>query len=172
MALWLDFVKHVSEGERMAKKTHKVPARGRFGKPAKGAKPPKAKKASKPRAKGPRSQALPGMGQVRNSKLDNICEGIAEERAASNAANQEEKQLTSTALQVMQASKVTAYRHAGVELSRVPGAEKLRVRLTKETGDAEVTEGKTTVAGAEDDGPGVVDVDLDDPDVFPSGEQD
>src|ERR1700755_2941656 len=117
----------------MAKKTHKAPAapkvkRPAFGKAPKGAKEAaKAAKSSKPAAKGPRSQALPGMGQIRNVRLDNICEGIAGERAAKNKADQEEKGLTSTALQVMQQSKIGAYRHAGVELARVPGAEKLRV---------------------------------------------
>lgn len=34
--------------------------------------------------------------------------------------------------------EVTVYKHAGIELARMPGAEKLRVRVTKETGDAQV----------------------------------
>lgn len=171
MAFWLDFIKHVEEGEEMAKKTHKVPAkRGAFGKPPKGTKAPKRAlkaKAKSSRPKGPRSQSLPGMSEVRNTRLDNICEGIAEERQQKNAADLEEKQLTSTALQVMQSSKISAYRHAGVELARVPGAEKLRVRLTKETGDSEVSEGKTTIAGSDDD-----DQDIDGQDGIDDGPED
>lgn len=158
----------------MAKKTHKVPPKAKrpaFGKVPKSnnykGKATAAANKARAKPKGPRSQALPGMGagEVRNTKLDNICEGIAEERAAKNAADLEEKQLTSTALQVMQSSKVSAYRHAGVELARVPGAEKLRVRLTKETGDSEVSEGKTTIAGQEDEAPGSDDVEMDAPEV-------
>ncbi len=55
-----------------------------------------------------------------------------------NTARVEEQQLIATALQVMVEHKIAVYRHARVELARVPGAEKLRVRMTKEEGDAEV----------------------------------
>ena len=48
-----------------------------------------------------------------------------------NKAKTEEKGLINSALQEMQAKKITTYHHAGIELARVPGAEKLRVRLTK-----------------------------------------
>lgn len=77
------------------------------------------------------------MQQVRNVRLDHICESIGEARTQMNDAKQEEGGLIQTALQVMQNGKVTVYRHGGVELARVPGAEKLRVRLTKEQGDAD-----------------------------------
>ena len=84
-----------------------------------------------------RSQTLPGLEGTRNGKLDNLCEGIAEVRARMNAARQEESGLVVSALQQMVAKKVTVYKHNGVELARVPGAEKLRVRLVKEHGDAD-----------------------------------
>ncbi len=102
-------------------------------------KEPKAKvRQGKPqRAKGARSQVLPGLEQVRSRKLDAICEGISDERQAMNAAKVEEKGLIAAALQAMTREGVTVYRHGGVELARVPGAEKLRVRLTKEQGDAD-----------------------------------
>lgn len=85
----------------------------------------------------PRSQTLPGLEQTRNGKLDNLCEGIAEVRTTMNAAKQEEKTFIVAALQAMVTKGVQVYRHGGVELARVPGAERLRVRLTKEEGDAD-----------------------------------
>ena len=98
------------------------------------------KKASKTPTKtkpaGPRSQVLPGMKSARSQRLDNLCEAIAEERARMNAAKVEEIGLIQSALRTMQERNLGVYRHGGVELARVPGAEKLRVRLTKETGDA------------------------------------
>src|SRR5436189_3361799 len=100
----------------------------RKGKPATGSRPG--------RARGPRSQVLPGMEAVRSKKLDNICEGIGQERETMNAARTEEQSLIQSALRVMQQTDITTYRHARIELSRVPGAEKLRVRMTKEEGDA------------------------------------
>lgn len=87
--------------------------------------------------RGPRSQALPGMDQVRNTRLDNLCEGMAEHRRVMNAARTDEQGDIVAALQEMQRKKIGVYRHAGIELARVPGAEKLRVRLTKEEGDAD-----------------------------------
>ena len=82
------------------------------------------------------SEVLPGMEQVRSRKLDNLCEAIAECRAQKNAAVTEEKSLDATALQVMVGEGLAVYRHGGVELARIPGAEKLRVRMTREEGDA------------------------------------
>lgn len=77
------------------------------------------------------------MEQRRNTRLDNYCEAIAEHRAAKNAATLAEAGDISGALQEMQRSSTTVYKHAGVELARVPGAEKLRVRLAKGEGDAD-----------------------------------
>ena len=85
---------------------------------------------------GPRSQTLPGMEQVRRGALDNICEGIHDCRQQKNAALVEEGRLDVSALQFMVREQIVVYRHAGIELARIPGAEKLRVRVTKETGDA------------------------------------
>ena len=63
-----------------------------------------------------RSQELPGVGPIRNQKLDHICESIAEERASLNAASTEIKGLTGSALQIMQERNVTVYKHAGIDL--------------------------------------------------------
>lgn len=86
--------------------------------------------------KGERSQPLPGMEQVRSKRLDNLCESIAEHRATMNAARTEEQSDISAALHEMQKKGIHTFKHNGVELARVPGAEKLRVRLTKDHGDA------------------------------------
>ena len=108
----------------------------------------KAKKAVV-RRRSARSQALPGFEQVRSVKLDNLCEEIGDERATMNTARVEEKSLTTTALQVMQKAGVTVYKHAKIELVRVPGSEKLRVRVVKDQGDATVKTGATRADNAE-----------------------
>ena len=102
----------------------------------------------KPRT--PRSRALPGLEAVRSTPLDNLCEGIGDCRDSMNAARTEEGQLLVSALQLMQKKNLSIYRHARVELSRVPGAERLRVRVTKEEGDASVETGAEH--GAEQEG--------------------
>jgi len=79
---------------------------------------------------------LPGFEQVRSAKLDNLCEGLHDCRGTMNDAKQEETGLIQAALQVMVQRGVSVYKHAGIELARVPGAEKLRVRVIKEQGDA------------------------------------
>ncbi len=124
-------------------------------KAAKAKSKPKAvkKAARKPVKKGPRSQVLPGMERVRNSRLDQICEAIGEERERMNAAKTEERGLITGALQEMQRANLSVFRHGGVELSRVPGAEKLRVRLTKEEGDAGAEDLETGGPVAGDDEP-------------------
>jgi hypothetical protein len=91
------------------------------------------------------------MGRLRNAKLDNLCEGIGEELDLANRATQDADSLKASALQVMQQRKLQVYKHAGVELARVPGSEKLRVRRTKDqTGDAAVKEGHTGADNAEE----------------------
>jgi hypothetical protein len=102
------------------------------------------------RPPGARSQPLPGMDQVRNGRLDGLCEGIAEQRRVMNQARQDEQADITAALPEMQRKGITAYKHGGVELVRVPGAEKLRVRLTKEQGDADGDDLEGAEAGAAD----------------------
>jgi len=50
----------------------------------------------------------------------------------------------------MQRANVTVYKHAGIEMARIPGSEKLRVRQTKDQGDADVSSGTTTSDNAGD----------------------
>jgi hypothetical protein len=92
---------------------------------------------------GARSQVLPGMDQVRDRRLDNLCESMAEHRRAMNQARVEEQTDIAAALQHMVKKGVSVYRHGGIELARVPGAERLRVRLTKEQGDADADDLET-----------------------------
>ncbi len=103
----------------------------------------RAAEGGKANGKGARSRTLPGMERVRNRKLDNLCEAIGEERRRMNAAKLDEQASIQASLQVMQRENISIYKHAGVELARVPGAEKLRVRLTKEDGDADETDLET-----------------------------
>lgn len=100
---------------------------------------PKTKKAPKPRQ--PRDQVLPGMEQVRHSSLDAACASIAECRDTANQARLDEVAQKQAALSYMQHNSVNAYKHAGIELLRVPGHEELRVRLIKDGGDAAVVGG-------------------------------
>lgn len=108
-------------------------------------------KAGKPRKRAPRARPLPmeGIEQVRNVKLDRLCEAIGEERDTKNAATVRERGHLAKVLEVMHDAKVTVYKHAGIELTRVPGAEKLRVRLVDDDGDAVVATGKETSTQAD-----------------------
>jgi hypothetical protein len=56
-----------------------------------------------------------------------------------------------SALRIMRESDLRTYRHAGVELSRVPGEEKLRVRTSRENATAETAE-EGDPAGGTDEG--------------------
>ncbi len=107
---------------------------------------------------------LPGFEQVRSRKLDHICEGIAEERRVKNAATVEENSLIAAAQKVMEGHDpaLMAYKHGGVELVLVPGSSRIRVRLVKDTGDADVSGGNTRASNAEDTDTPALDVDVED----------
>jgi hypothetical protein len=77
------------------------------------------------------------MEEVRIRPLDNICKSIAETRGTINELRGEEAGLEQTALKLMREHRKTSWRHAGVELVRVPGEEKLRVRTSKANATAE-----------------------------------
>lgn len=99
--------------------------------------PVKAKTAPKPR---PKNQPLPGMKLAKDRRMDTICSGIAETRAQLNDLRATEKGLLQNALQRLRAIGETVYKAHGVELARVPGDEKVRVRLvdSDEGGDEEL----------------------------------
>lgn len=106
-------------------------------------KPQKAPAGRLVKKPGARSQVLPGLEQVRDRRLDNLCESMAEHRRAMNAARTEEVTDIAAALQHMVKKGISVYKHGGIELARVPGAERLRVRLTKEQGDADADDLET-----------------------------
>lgn len=127
------------EEDRMAKKT-----KGKT-KPAAGPKFPKKKATTsrkKPapvfrgtnarKAKGPRSQALPGMAQVRDAKLDQICEDIGEGLDQINLGTESVDDGKAAAISRLHSRGLSSYRHAGVRLSLVPGAEKVSVKREKD----------------------------------------
>lgn len=115
----------------MAKK--KAGGAKKAGKQKKATKGGKAKTAAtKARHRQPRAEPLPGMGEVRIKALDEICTTIAETRESINALRAEEVDNESAAMGLMRKHEKVAWRHAGVELVRVPGEEKLRVRTTPE----------------------------------------
>jgi hypothetical protein len=76
------------------------------------------------------------MGKVRNHRLDNLAEAIAEDRQRMASARADEQGSIQAALREMKAKKLGAYKHAGVEFAFVPGEDKLRVRLTKDAEDS------------------------------------
>ena len=80
------------------------------------------------------------MERLRISALDNVCEAIAEIRGEKNELIQREGEQMNIGLKEMRKNGKTTWRHAGVELVRVPGEEKLRVRTTKSQATAEVEE--------------------------------
>lgn len=127
----------------------KKPTSGSASRSAKPQKGQRAQKRAKPM--GARSQPLPGMETVKHPILRNICEGIADERATMNAAATEEKQLISTALQYMESKGVPLFKDCGVELTLVPGSNRLRVRLVKDQGALAVEGGTVSRGNAEPD---------------------
>lgn len=127
---------------------------GRKGKTS--ARASKAKHRGKPK---PRQAVLPGHEQVRNARLDSFCEEIGEGREAMNKARTVVQFASDGAVQEMERQErsgnpVHIYKHAGVELVLVPGASKLRVRLTKDDGDASVEGGDTSDGNAGERGEG------------------
>lgn len=113
----------------MAKKKTALPAQKKKA-AKKSAATPKASKAAK--SSRPRSQVLLGMEQVRNLKLDTLCEGMSDERATISLARKNEKAYEQAALEELKRTNGTSYTHAGVIVIRVPGVDKLLVRDAKD----------------------------------------
>lgn len=89
---------------------------------------------------GPRAQALPIPGGVgrRIQALDDCAAALGEIRDEMAELRAQEKDQMSTALKIMRERDRTTWRHAGIEMSRVAGEEKLRVRKSKEQATASV----------------------------------
>ena len=124
-----------------------------MAKKAKGGKPkPRAKKqkaAAAPRSRttaSSRSNPLPGMEQVRDRVLDNAHEQIAEGRSLMAQGRELEKEGIGIALQHMQETKQTHYKHAGIESVFVKGVNKIRVRMSKDAQDTASVDGNQDAA--------------------------
>lgn len=94
---------------------------------AKKAKAEKTEKAPKQ----PKSTPLPGMEQVVHAHLNTLCEHIGENRDEMNRRRGEDKDMCQNALSYMHTNKLESYQHAGVELVKLSGEERLRVRTSK-----------------------------------------
>ena len=75
-----------------------------------------------------------------------MCEGIGEDRDTQATARQSEDSQTGSALERMKGKGYQTYTHARVELTRVPGGEKLRVRVLKERTESSSREAVADVA--------------------------
>ena len=121
----------------MAKKAVKKPAK----KAAKKAAPSTTKKtngavkkAKAPKAKRPKDQRLPGMEIARDPVLDQLCESIADSKESVKDATDAETAARTNALARMRQKNTSFYRAHGIELIRVAGEDKLKVKKMKEDG--------------------------------------
>lgn len=89
------------------------------------------------------------MEAVRNKQLDNICEGIGDDRETANAARKDEAQKRVNALRIMQREGIMLYTHARIELARNGGEESLSVRAVKGEGDSAILEGGKQVGSTQ-----------------------
>lgn len=123
---------------------------------AKKTKPPKAKapsrahSAASSRATKPRDKKLPGFEQPKNQRLELLCESLDTQRTVINDAKRIEKSDKAAALQEMTRTGLLAFKHAGIELARIPGADTIRVHVVKDEGEMEA-EGEATTEQATDD---------------------
>ena len=109
------------------------------------------KKGGANRQKGPRSVALPGMGQVTNQRLNNVCEALGEIRDSRAQLDQDEASVKQRGLDEMHKAGAKAYVHKGIELS-IRSKEVLSVRRTKNEASAsgELIEPEEAVADEEE----------------------
>lgn len=83
------------------------------------------------------------MAQVRDTRLDEICESIGEGLDGIKTSTEQVEEGKSAAMSRLHSKGLSAYRHAGVRVSLIPGSEKVSVKREK---DREVTIAQT--AGA------------------------
>jgi hypothetical protein len=104
-----------------------------------------------PLRRSPRTPPLPGMENARVRSLDEIAASIADCREQINELRGTAAGLEQRALKLMKKHNKTVWKHDGVELVLVPGDERLRVRLIKGGGDAEVETGDSDDVPEEQD---------------------
>ena len=89
----------------------------------------------------PKTPPLPGMEDLGAiPSLDRVCSSLADLRHDLNEIRGNEKEEMVTALREMRKANRQAYKAHGIELVRVAGDEKVRVRLVKGEGAADVEE--------------------------------
>ena len=91
----------------------------------------------KPKRGKPKDQPLAGLEDVRIPELDEVCGHISDVREELNSQRTQEKEHLQTALDLMREHKKKSWAAHGVELIRIPGAEKIRCRTSKEKATAE-----------------------------------
>ncbi len=97
----------------------------------------KAKAAVRRAVRKPLEQpTLPTM-RVRDARMDKLAEAIGHSRDQQNVAAADEKAYKAAALKVMQDKGYQFWSHAGVDLIRTPGEDKLKVKTHKDGGSAE-----------------------------------
>jgi len=90
------------------------------------------------------------MEDLRDTQLDRLASGVADERHAQAESRDTETGLLQAVLKRMRALKITTFKAHGVQFTRVPGDEKLQVRLTKDGGDDEVPQDDTDIEAQEE----------------------
>lgn len=101
--------------------------------------------------KGPRSQALPGMSKVRDSRLDGFCEDAGEGLDQINAGTAAVTDAKQAALQRMRSRKMSSYVHAGVRFTLNEGVDSISVKRLKEKTASGSVSAETSDAGTEND---------------------
>lgn len=86
----------------------------------------------------PKTQHLPGMeGMALIASLDRLAESLADIRLQLNEIRAQEKGQLVNALRELRKHNRTVYKAHGIELVRVPGEERVRVRLVAGQGAAD-----------------------------------
>lgn len=111
-------------------------------KPAK--KPSTAHAAATAKARKPADVKFPTMRQPRNQRLEMLCQSLDTQRTVINDAKRTEKSDKAAALQEMTRAGLLSFKHAGIELARIPGADSIRVHVVKDEGDMEAAGEATT----------------------------
>lgn len=137
-------------------------AKKKASKKAAGLKYPKKKAASATRTKlkagagkkAPRSQVLPGMERVRNTRLDGYCEdardGLQSIEDGTSAVNDAKQ----GAMKELQKIGRSSYVHSGVRFTHTPGVDKVSVKRIKETEFTGASPASPEKPAAEGDGLG------------------
>lgn len=97
--------------------------------------------------KGPHPRALPGLEDRTIKPLEDVAEEYADIRDNRVELTAREHALKIHALQLMKKYDRVIYRHDGIEITVVPGEDDIKVKVKKESDDADdTTDGNADVA--------------------------